>query len=208
MEVFSFDTLLSLGVGLSLATACGFRVFIPMLVMSIAALSGHITLSSNFEWIASYPALLAFGVATIVEIAGNAIPAVGTSLKLLETPVSLIAGTLVTAASVTTFPPYLQWTLAIIVGGGSAGVVHGATTMLRAPAHAAAPGVADTGVSAAEAGGSFLLSILAVLLPIIALILAIAGLLLVFYFAKALMTRWRNWRNLRGSVGNNVESSK
>ena len=194
MEVLSFETLLSIGAGLGLSAACGFRVFVPLLVMSIAALSGHLTLSSEFAWIATYPALIAFLVATILEIAGNAIPAVGATLNSLATPISMIAGTIATAACVTSMSPFLKWTLAIIAGGGAAGVVQGATIVFRLPAHAAAPGVADTGVSAGEAGGSFLLSILAIVVPLVALVAVFVGIIFILWFSKTLYTRWSSWR--------------
>ena len=70
----SLDTVLSVLVGVGLSAACGFRVFVPLLVMSIASLSGHLTLSPGFQWIATYPALIAFALATILEIAGYYIP--------------------------------------------------------------------------------------------------------------------------------------
>jgi len=37
---------------------------LPMLFMSIAALSGHLTLGAGFPWIGTYPALVTFAVAT------------------------------------------------------------------------------------------------------------------------------------------------
>ena len=61
-------TVMGLIVGIGLSAACGFRVFVPLLGMSIANLAGHLTLSPGFEWIGSWPALVAFGTATILEI--------------------------------------------------------------------------------------------------------------------------------------------
>jgi hypothetical protein len=43
--------------GISLAAACGFRVFIPMLGVSIAALSGHLPLSPELTWLGTWPAV-------------------------------------------------------------------------------------------------------------------------------------------------------
>ena len=195
MELMSFETLLSIGAGLGLAAACGFRVFVPLLVMSVASMSGHLTLSAEFAWIASYPALVAFLVATVLEILGNAIPAVGATLNSLATPISMIAGTIATAACITSMSPFMKWSLAIMAGGGAAGVVQGATIALRVPAHAAAPGVADTGVSAGEAGSSFILSVLAIVLPILALVTVAVGLIIILWFSKILYSRWRAWRS-------------
>ncbi|MGD2115402.1 MAG: DUF4126 family protein, partial [Acidobacteriota bacterium] len=35
------ETLLSVALGLGLAAACGFRVFVPLLAMSVAVRAGH-----------------------------------------------------------------------------------------------------------------------------------------------------------------------
>jgi len=67
------ETLLSICVGIGLSAACGFRVFVPLVVMSAAALTGHLTLAHGFEWVGSYPALIAFAVTTCEEIADEAI---------------------------------------------------------------------------------------------------------------------------------------
>src|SRR5216683_7976823 len=109
-------TLLSICVGIGLSAACGFRLFVPLLVMSIASLSGHLTLSHGFEWIGSYPALMAFAVATFVEVAGYYVPWVDNLLDTIATPAAIVAGTLMTASLVTDLSPFLKWTLAIIAG--------------------------------------------------------------------------------------------
>src|SRR5579859_1441024 len=118
----SMDTLLSVCIGIGLSAACGFRVFVPLLVMNIASLSGHLTLAHSFEWIGSYPALIAFSVATCVEIAGYYIPWVDHALDTIATPAAIVAGTLVTASVVSDMSPFLKWTLAAIAGGGAAGL--------------------------------------------------------------------------------------
>src|SRR5436853_4429776 len=125
------ETLLSICVGIGLSAACGFRVFVPLLVMSIASLSGHLTLSSGFTWIGSYPALISFGVATCLEIAGYYVPWVDNLLDTVATPAAVIAGIIVTASVVTGLSPFLKWTLALIGGGGVAGIVQGTSIISR-----------------------------------------------------------------------------
>ncbi|PYQ56518.1 MAG: DUF4126 domain-containing protein, partial [Acidobacteria bacterium] len=70
------ETVLSILIGLGLAAACGFRVFVPLLIMSLASRAGvgHLALGPGFAWIGSTPALLSFAVATVLEIAGYYIP--------------------------------------------------------------------------------------------------------------------------------------
>src|SRR5947209_5055832 len=95
------STLLSICLGIGLSAACGFRVFVPLLVMSIASLSGHLSLAPGFAWIGTYPALLTFAVATILEIAGYYIPWLDHALDILASPAAIVAGTVATASVVT-----------------------------------------------------------------------------------------------------------
>src|SRR5947207_9861715 len=113
------ETLLAISLGIGLSAACGFRVFVPLLVMSVASLSGHLTLAPGFQWIGTYPALVTFSAATVVEIGGYYIPWVDHLLDTMATPAAIVAGTVVTAAMVSNMSPMLKWTLAAIAGGGA-----------------------------------------------------------------------------------------
>src|ERR1700720_3122197 len=95
------QTLMSICVGIGLSAACGFRVFVPLLVMSIASLSGHLALAHGFEWIGTYPALIGLSVATCLEITGYYIPWLDHLLDTIATPAAIVAGTVVTASAVT-----------------------------------------------------------------------------------------------------------
>lgn len=172
------ETILSILVGVALAAACGFRVFVPMLVLSVASYTGHLTLSSGFAWVGSLPALIAFGVATLAEIAGYYIPWVDHMLDVIAAPAAVVAGTVAMASSVVGMSPFLQWTLAIIAGGGVAGLIHAFTGVTRLASTATTGGVGNPVVSTAEAGGSITLSILAIVLPFVAA--AIVFVVLVF----------------------------
>src|SRR5262249_32432786 len=136
--------------------------------MSVAARAGHLQLGAGFGWIGSTPALIAFAAATVLEIAGYFIPYVDHVLDVLAAPAAVVAGTLATASSVIGVRPFLKWSLAIIAGGGVAALVHAATGATRAASTAATAGLANPVVAAAEAGGSTLLSILAIGAPIVA----------------------------------------
>src|SRR5436305_11037162 len=137
------ETLLSVCLGIGLSAACGFRIFVPLLVMSIAALSGHLSLAHGFEWIASYPAMIAFAVATCLEIGGYYIPWLDNLLDTLASPAAIIAGTLITASLITGVSPFLKWTLAIIAGGGAAGMVQGTTVIARGASTAGTGGLGN-----------------------------------------------------------------
>jgi hypothetical protein len=174
------ETLVSICVGIGLSAACGFRVFVPLLAMSLASHSGHLTLGHGFEWISSYPALIAFSVATGAEIAGYYIPWVDHLLDTIATPAAIIAGTLVTASAVTDMSPFLKWTLAVIAGGGSAGLVQGATVLTRGASTVTTGGLANPVVSTLELAAAILVSVLTIVVPVLA-----AGLVAVVLFVVA-----------------------
>ncbi len=117
------DTLLAVFLGVGLSAACGFRIFFPLFIMSIASISGNMEVSQGFEWIATYPALITFGIAALFEILAYYIPWVDNLLDAIATPAAITAGVIVMAAAVGDMNPLLKWTLAVIVGGGIAGTV-------------------------------------------------------------------------------------
>ena len=174
----STETLLSIMVGVGLSAACGFRVFVPLLIMSIASHSGNLTFSEGFQWIGSFPALLAFAVATVLEVLGYYIPWVDHILDLAATPASVIAGTLVMASAVSGMSPFLRWSLAITAGGGVAAAVQTFTSVARLTSTATTGALANPIVASAELGIAAFLSALAVIFPLA----AVAVVLAIFYF--------------------------
>ena len=165
------ETLLGIAVGIGLSAACGFRVFVPLLVMNLASFTGHLHLSSGFEWIGNYYATIAFGTATIVEILAYYIPWLDHILDLITSPAAIIAGTITTASVVMDISPFLRWTLAIIVGGGTAALVQGVTVALRTKSSALTAGAGNPFVSSAELAGSIITALLAIVVPVLCLIL-------------------------------------
>jgi hypothetical protein len=168
------ETLLSIGIGLGLSAACGFRVFVPLLVASIAAQSGYLSLAAGFEWVGTQPALYAFATATLLEILAYYIPWLDNALDAIATPAAVLAGMLVGAAVFTDLPPLLKWSLAIIAGGAAAGMVQGATGLLRLKSTALSGGLANPVLSTLEVVGSFVMAVVAVMVPVVALLLAVA----------------------------------
>ena len=181
-------TILSILVGVGLSAACGFRVFVPLLVMNLAALSGHLHLAQGFQWLGSYPATIAFSVATCLEIAGYYIPWVDHLLDTMATPAAIIAGTIVTASMVTDMSPFLKWTLAVIAGGGAAGLVQGTTVVTRGASTAATGGIGNPLVATLELAGAIITSLMAILAPV-AVVALLAVVLIVL--ARALVRRSR-----------------
>ncbi|HEV2296728.1 MAG TPA: DUF4126 domain-containing protein [Tepidisphaeraceae bacterium] len=181
------EPLLAICAGIALAAASGFRVFVPMLALGIAARSGVIDPSAGLEWVASIPAITVFGVATAAEIGAYYIPWIDNALDTVTTPGSVIAGSLAAAAAMGDVDPAVKWTLAIIAGGGAAAVVQGGTVLTRALSSATTGGVGNPAVSTGEAAGSIVLSVLAILLPLLAALLVI----MLFVWIARLFFRWR-----------------
>jgi hypothetical protein len=166
-------TLLGIAVGIGLSAACGFRVFVPLLVMNLALLSGHLHLSSGFAWIGSYYATIAFSTATVAEVLGYYIPWLDHVLDIAATPAAIIAGTVATASMVIDMSPFLKWTLALIAGGGTAGLVQGTTVALRATSSVSTAGIGNPLFSTLELVGSIFTALLAILVPILCLALIV-----------------------------------
>jgi hypothetical protein len=123
------DYALSITLGIALAAATGFRVFLPMLIVSGAAYTGHLSLDETFAWLTP-SALTMLNVAALAETLAYYIPAVDNLLDALAIPAALIAGTIVSAAVMTDVPPMVKWTAAVIAGGGIAGLTQGVTGIL------------------------------------------------------------------------------
>ena len=85
------ESLLGIGVGLALAAAAGFRVFVPLLVLSLAARTGWIELSPSFAWLATTSASVALGTAMVLEIAAYYVPFFDNMLDTLAAPVAVLA---------------------------------------------------------------------------------------------------------------------
>jgi hypothetical protein len=165
------EVALSIALGVGLAAAVGFRVFLPMLVMSIAAYTGHLTLSSGFAWLGTAPALLTLALAALLEIIAYYIPGVDNLLDALATPAALIAGTVVAAAVMTDLPPLVKWTTAVIAGGGAAGLTQSITSLLRLKSTSLTGGLGNHIIASGELGGALGVSLLALAAPVLAVAL-------------------------------------
>jgi hypothetical protein len=165
------ETLLSLCVAVGLSAACGFRVFVPLLIASLAAHAGHLKLASGFEWLGSDAAVVALGVATVLEIAAYYIPWLDNALDSVATPAAVVAGTLLTASVATDLSPLLKWSLAVIAGGGSAALVQTGTVLVRAASTVTTGGLANPLLATAELGGSVGLTLLALVAPVAAVVM-------------------------------------
>lgn len=167
------DIAIGICLGLGLAASSGFRVFVPLLISNIAAMLGIVHIGGGFEWMASWPAFAIFLSATIAEIAAYYIPVVDNALDTVSVPLAAVAGTLLSVTFITDVPPMVQWTLGIIVGGGSAAVIKSGASMARLKSTAFTAGWANWIVATFEHVTSFVMSILTVLLPVVMGVIAL-----------------------------------
>lgn len=171
--------------GVGLAAAVGFRVFLPMLVLSVSAYAGHLTLASGLAWLGTPAALVMLSVAAALEILAYYLPGVDNLLDLIAAPAALIAGTVVSAAVMVDLPPMVRWTTAVIAGGGASGLIHGLTSLLRAKSTVMTAALGNHALATGELGGALIISLLAVAAPVAALVLAA----LLCWFAVRLLRR-------------------
>jgi Domain of unknown function (DUF4126) len=181
------DVPLSIVLGIALAAATGFRVFLPMLIVSGAAYNGHLHLDDSFAWLGTPSALTMLGVAALAEVLGYYVPFVDNALDALATPAAFIAGTIVSAAVMTDVPPMVKWTAAVVAGGGVAGLTQGVTGILRAHSTVLTGGLGNSVIATAELGGAVLIPFLALAAPVAAIALVMLFLLAAIRLVRRLL---------------------
>jgi hypothetical protein len=181
----NLDTIIELMLAISLSSAAGFRVFVPLLALSAAAVLGHVDLPTNFDWIENPQALGLFAIAAILEILGYAIPWFDHVLDIVATPSAIVAGTIMTASLAPEMDPLVKWTLALVAGGGTAGLTKAIMNLLRGTSTAATGGLANPIFAALELLVAITLSVLALTLPIA------AGIFVIVIFGFLLYRLWR-----------------
>ncbi|MBT65469.1 MAG: hypothetical protein CML13_19910 [Puniceicoccaceae bacterium] len=188
------NEIIAIFAGVGLAAACGFRVFVPLFLASLAANQGFDAIGgvnfqdmigANFEWLGNDWVTIALGVATLLEVGSYYIPWLDNALDAIASPAAVVAGTFITGAMLPEFmgDEAFKWIVAAIMGGGTAGIVQGASVITRGASTATTGGIGNPAVSTAELGGSILTAGLAVMIPILAAILV---LFLLFYFIRTI----------------------
>jgi uncharacterized protein DUF4126 len=175
------QAMMAIFTGIGLSATCGLRIFVPLLGISIAHHTGYLALSPGFEWIGSWPATVAFAAAMIFEIGGYYIPWVDNLLDSIATPAAIVAGTIVTASMVGDISPFLRWSLAIIAGGGVAGVIQGSSVLTRGISSTTTGGIGNPVVSTVELLASIFGTIISIALPFVAIVLVVLIIFLILW---------------------------
>lgn len=168
--------------GLGLAASAGFRVFLPLLAMSLGVYFNLFEVSETWAWVGSLSAIVALAIASFIEILAYYIPWVDNLLDTISIPLAGIAGTLLMAVALTDVSPFVQWGLAIIAGGGAASTISATSATTRMASSVATAGIGNPIVSTVETGTALLLSVVSILVPFFGFLMVI---LILFFIYKA-----------------------
>ncbi|WP_346882457.1 DUF4126 domain-containing protein [uncultured Algibacter sp.] len=180
----SIETIISICLGIGLSASVGFRVFLPLFALSLAAYLDFWPLNESWEWVGSTAALITLGVATLVEILGYFIPYIDNLLDTVAVPLAALAGTAVMLSTMADLSPVVTWSLAIIAGGGTAAAIAGTSSTTRLVSTATTGGIGNPLVSTVETGTSIILSVVSIFLPVVAIVLVIIILFVIFKVFK------------------------
>lgn len=184
------ETMISIFLGIGLAASVGFRVFLPLFALSLASYLGLWELNDSWIWIGGLPALITFGVATLVELFAYFIPYLDNLLDSVALPLATLAGTAVMVATVAELDPVVTWSLAIIAGGGTAAAIKGASATGRLTSTATTAGIGNPLISFIETITAAVLSLVSILAPVIASVLVILLLIFIFAIYRKIRPRW------------------
>ena len=165
--------------GIGLAASAGLRAFLPLLVISIAGKVGWVPLADRFEWLATWPALIVFGVAVVMELLADKIPLIDNLLDTLQVWLKPVVGALLAVAVLTELEPLPATVLGIMAGASSAGIVHLVKAKARLLSSTLTAGVGNPILSLIEDVVSLIGSILSVIVPFLIVVivaLAVTGL--------------------------------
>lgn len=178
----NLEIIISVLLGIGLAAACGFRVFLPLFIVSLFSHFGfgNFGLSESFDWLGELPAILTFGGASLVELFAYYIPFVDNLLDTIAVPLAGVAGTLISMSTMIEMDPLWQWSIALIAGGGLASLIKGSSAATRAISTVTTGGIGNSVVSTAETGASLVMTVLTWFLPVIGFIFLVI-LLFLFY---------------------------
>lgn len=198
--------ILSAFMGIGLAAATGFRVFLPMFAVSLASFMGWIPVNENFAWLSGLPVLITTAIATVVEILAYYIPFVDHILDTMSVPMATIAGSIMFAsqfADVGTFP---QWALALIAGGGTAAAISSGFAGTRAASTATTGGFGNSVVATTETAGAGVMSFLAMAAPVIAFIVTILLIIAVIVLGRKLWRKVQGFRQKKPATTIDIEA--
>ena len=156
-----------------LSGAAGLNAWLPLFGSALAARLDWVELAAPFDEMTSNLGLAVLGVLTAADFVGDKIPVVDHALHVLGLAVAPASGAILFAGQ-TGEETGLPTVLAILLGGGTAGVVHAIRAAVRPVSTAGTAGLGNPVVSLGEDAGSVALVVLAFALPVLAVALLLA----------------------------------
>jgi hypothetical protein len=143
---------------------------LPLLVAALASRWGGLPLAEGFQWLSSASVLVGLVTASVLEIAAYYVPGVDHVLDVLSTPVAVVAGAIASASVMTEVPPAILWPVAIIGGGGIAGLTKVTAALVRAKTGLLTGGLGNPVVSAGETATALGIALAAIVIPVVCVI--------------------------------------
>jgi hypothetical protein len=190
----SAETVTAVALGIGLAASAGFRVFVPMLVASIAAHLGVLPMQDGFSWLASWPAMICLGTATVAEIVAYYVPFVDNILDSITTPMAVGAGTLLLTSVLPIDSGMLKWTTGFIIGGGIAATVQSGGVLVRLLSSSLTGGAANPAVTTGENAAAIGTSLLSLVIPLIVVPVLLVLIVMTIVFVRKRLSRARRDR--------------
>ena len=181
--------LAQIAMGVSLAACAGLRAFLPLLVVGAAGRLEWIPLTDSFAWMTSWPALLVFGLAVLIELLGDKFPLVDHFLDAVQSFVKPVAGVVAVAAVVTDLTPLQTTVLALVLGGSVAGMVHLSKAQLRVVSTVSTAGLGNPVLPLAEDGAALAGSVVSIFAPLLALALLVLLIVAAYSVVRRRRTR-------------------
>lgn len=194
-----FSYLLSAFIGIGLAAASGFRVFLPIFAASLASYLHWIPINEHFGWLAGLPTLVTTGIAMVVEILAYYLPFIDHLLDTISVPMATVAGSVLFASQFAELGTFPEYALALIAGGGTALTISSGFAGLRAASTATTGGLGNAVVGTSETAGAGVMAVLAMAAPVIAAVISIALVILAIVFGRKL------WRKLKSRKKVNIK---
>jgi len=175
--------------GIGLAACAGLRAFLPLFIVGLAGRLEWIPLTGKFEFLASTPALIVFGVAVLAEFLADKVPVVDHFLDSIQAFVKPIVGAVLAASVLAELTPLQASVLGLVTGGTVAGAIHLTKANLRLVSSATTAGLGNPVLSVIEDLGALLGSVMALIVPLLLVLLLVGVLIGVWSFIRRVRRR-------------------
>jgi hypothetical protein len=156
----------TIALAITLAACAGLRAWLPLFCAGLMGRLGIAHLGDSFSWLHSNAAIGLFGVATVVEMIGDKIPAIDHALDSLGVLVRPLSGALVAAAVAYHIDnPLWASVFGLAVGAPTAFAPHALKSSVRVGSSVTTMGVANPFLSTAEDMMAIGLAAMAFLVP-------------------------------------------